>query len=380
VRAGGAEAIGGGGLVVFGFFTMRPFLAAVLLVASFAVAEDYGFGRGKLAQRIASSNVVVVNRALALTQSAPVAASALQLSGTVEVGDLLLVHQTTVGTDGGAAWASAVPGRYVFRRVAAVSGQTATLDAPLELGFEVPGAQAVVVAEYSQLDIEPDAGLVAPAWDGTTGGIVAVMVDGVLRNDGRIDASGRGYRGAPGAQTTPAAEPGSICDQGWAPTGGNYAPRGEGWGAMALGLEAGLATETSGGAGGACSRSGGGGGAGAGAGGSGGIGQKLNHTNGLGGQGGLGATTDARLRLLFGGGGGGGAGEFTRSSTGGAGGGIIYLRARAVVGGGVVAADGTAGAENAVIVTGGGGGGAGGTVVLWSQATPRLLEPLGGWR
>jgi hypothetical protein len=82
----------------------------------------------------------------------------MQLSGTVEVGDLLLVHQTTVGTDGGAAWASAVPGRYVFRRVTALSGESATLDAPLEVGFEVPGAQAVVVAEYSQLDIEPDAG------------------------------------------------------------------------------------------------------------------------------------------------------------------------------------------------------------------------------
>ena len=67
---------------------------------------------------------------------------------------------------------------------------------------DTAGAQVIRVPQYTTLTVSTGASIVAPAWDGTTGGIVAMTArDGVtLSGTGKIDVSGLGFRG--GARDT----------------------------------------------------------------------------------------------------------------------------------------------------------------------------------
>lgn len=326
----------------------------LMLLASPSFADRYGYGQGSMT-RVISSADVVVNRSLALLESVPAGASVVRVAGPVVAGELVLLHQSSI--DAGVPTSEA--GRYLFRRVTGVTGDALTLDQPLEHGFLAPGAQVVVVAEYRQLTIEADAGLAAPGWDGTTGGVLAVFVDGTLTNHGQLNATGRGQRGSP--QTLMVGDSYS-CTQAEAQPGVIYAPRGEGFIRMPLGLVGGLAPSATGGGSGGCSLSGGGGGAGTG---SGGRGGNASVGDLPGGAGGVGLTTAGRDRFVMGGGGGCGSAASNFCGAGGAGGGIVIVRARSVTGNGVFAADGLPGGCSPIGGCGGGGGG--GTLIIWSE-------------
>ncbi|MDF1575116.1 MAG: gliding motility-associated C-terminal domain-containing protein [Bacteroidales bacterium] len=95
-------------------------------------------------------------------------------------------------------------GRYAFYRIETMIGNNVVLNAALnpEILPLGPGevAQLIRVRSYRYAQVPP-AGLSADPWDpGTgTGGVVALFVHGILRLDGDIDVSGRGFRGAPGS-------------------------------------------------------------------------------------------------------------------------------------------------------------------------------------
>ncbi len=58
------------------------------------------------------------------------------------------------------------------------------------------GEVAQLIRVPSLRNAEVTATLTAPAWNGSTGGVVALFVHGVLRLNGNIDVSGAGLRGA----------------------------------------------------------------------------------------------------------------------------------------------------------------------------------------
>jgi hypothetical protein len=114
-------------------------------------------------------------------------------TGSFQSGDRVVLHQTRT-SDGNRA------GTYEYARIAGVSGNQLTLESTLSNTFQTQKsgerAQIVEVLEYQSLQITSKGRLIAPAWNGRHGGLLAVDVVETATVDGRVVLTGRGYRGA----------------------------------------------------------------------------------------------------------------------------------------------------------------------------------------
>ncbi len=238
--------------------------------------------------------------------------------------------------------------------------------------------QAVRIPQLDDLTLQAD---VHPeAWDGTSGGIIALEVGGNLTFDGgAIDASAAGFRGGQGTSSfrNGAGRLGAPGHKGESVAGSSQAMYASFSDVFAVRSRAGFALPEGEGShapanGGGNARltndAAGGGGALAGAGGAGGAGAHSDRANA--GHGAL-AVSPGELgvtRLLFGGGGGGAAGDDPIPSlaavSGQSGGGFVLLRAESVTvaSSGAIRANGAGGMASKA--EGAGGGGAGGTVLI----------------
>ena len=305
---------------------------------------------------------------------------------------------------------SCLAGRYEYVRAGPASSNT-LLDlsvTPLALSYiSDPSTstnrrtfQIIRVPQYSSASL---AGTVtSDPWNGATGGLVAFDVAGNLNlNNGVIDVSGAGFRGAGGAvwdntaiagvnyvlATNITQNIGSMKGEGIAGT-----PRlvynaatnavvdlGTAWGGYASGDQSVGAPGNAGGGGqnlnGGRDNGGGGGGGNGGVGGFGAYGWKSSDWAGtftvadfdLRGIGGASFAQAAANRLAMGGGGGAGANNNSAAvtSSGGAGGGIVLVRTGSASGNGTIDANGSIG-QTQIANDSGGGGGAGGSVVFVS--------------
>lgn len=262
--------------------------------------------------------------------------------------------------------------------------------------------QVIRVPNYASATLTST--LTASAWNGSTGGVLAVNVSGTLTlNGATVSVNGLGFRGAAGLQLTGAAgatnsdylftSPATYTTAG-APFAGAQGSKGEGIAGTPHWLQSGtnvvssgqtyvegypngsMARGAPGNAGGGGTdghpsandeNSGGGGGANGGAGGQGGNTWNSNlSTGGFGGT----AFPASSSRVVLGGGGGAGSRNNSpgdnQASGGAPGGGIVMIRAATITGNVTVTANGST-AYNATANDGGGGGGAGGSIVfLWS--------------
>jgi alpha-tubulin suppressor-like RCC1 family protein len=274
-------------------------------------------------------------------------------------GQEILVHQTQGPTAG--LWEEA--------KIASVNGNTLTLAAPLANTYVVDAAtnqhaQAVVIETFSMLDVPAGMVLTAPAWDGNTGGILAVHVTGTMTVEGTISMSGRGFRGAEHPCATNmlhTCQDGQAGESPLGPGAPGIKNNGPGGGGGSRGQDCGMA------AGGSYGTTGEPG---------------PNHTT----NGGICVampkagnslpgttigTADLLQTMLFGGAGGEGGGDDDGAypGKGGNGGGIVFIRASSLVVSGTIASDGEAGGNGHQFACGGsgagiagGGGGAGGAV------------------
>jgi hypothetical protein len=112
--------------------------------------------------------------------------TALTLSSATgfAAGQAVFIHQT----QGGAA------GSQEVNHIAAVNGTAVTLTKPLANQYTT-GAQAVVMPQYSTVSVAVGGTLNAPAWNGTSGGILAFQATGAVSVDGTVAMTGRGFRG-----------------------------------------------------------------------------------------------------------------------------------------------------------------------------------------
>ena len=101
-----------------------------------------------------------------------------------QVGQAILLHQTQgVGA-----------GNWELQAITALAGTTATTSGPLKNTY-VAGAQAVVVPQYTTVNLPATSVLNAPAWNGSVGGILTFMANGAVTVTGSIDMKGQGFRG-----------------------------------------------------------------------------------------------------------------------------------------------------------------------------------------
>lgn len=284
-------------------------------------------------------------------------------------------------------------GRYEYAVVASVGGGSITLTQPLNFAyfqqnFGSQGQrryQVVRVPQYSNLTLAGD--ITAPAWNGTTGGVLAMDVAGDLDFNGyTIDMAGRGFRGGGGRRLTGEGG-GTDTDYRSFSWQDYHGSKGEGIAGtpryvhnrftdtvVNTGSEGypngSYARGAPGNAGGGGTdgrpnnndeNSGGGGGGNGGAGAKGG--NTWNSNEPVGGFGGV-AFPASVDRIVMGGGGGAASRNNSTGadSSGGTGGGIVMLRVGRVTGSGTIDVDGSDGdtPEN----DGGGGGGAGGSIIL----------------
>ena len=137
---------------------------------------------------------------------------AITLSGTWGSGNGGWVSSAT-GTSGeytlavDAGWSGTYPciveqvigtgaGNYELNYIISMSGGTAQLKYPLQNTYG-SGAQCLLMKEYST----GSGSLVAPAWNGTVGGSIALMFRETLTVDGTVSAIAKGHLAGIGATT-----------------------------------------------------------------------------------------------------------------------------------------------------------------------------------
>jgi len=94
------------------------------------------------------------------------------------------------------------PGRYEIVTIWSVSGTTLTLASPLAYAYSA-GARTQVARILAVRNLTVNSGVTwsAPAWDGSTGGILAVEASGTVTISGSIASGAKGYRGGPRYQS-----------------------------------------------------------------------------------------------------------------------------------------------------------------------------------
>ena len=315
-------------------------------------ASNYMFGDGSDGDLTVASGQTYYtdDTRSALAASASADQSNITLSNAVgfAVGHEVLVIQMQ-GTGAG---------NYEFGTIAAINGNTLTLQRKLTNAYTVGGndkAQIIRVLQYRNVTVQSGGILTAHAWDGTTGGVICFRVSELfeVQSGGSINVIGIGFRG--GLASTVNVD--------------GYAFRGEGSNQLYNATK--YYTNNLDAAGGGENeinsniRQTGGGGGGYGTPGI--NGTKHNLGNGNVGQGG-GVFGAPDLSIIFLGAGGGGGGSNWQQSPpptakGGNGGGIVMLFANDMVVYGAINATGSNG-ETVLSDTGDGGGGAGGSILI----------------
>jgi gliding motility-associated-like protein len=87
-------------------------------------------------------------------------------------------------------------GNNEYAQIASITGSIITVDCELKNNYTAAGkVQVIKVPRYQSLNITGT--ITCPPWNGTTGGVIAIEVQGntTISSTGRIDASARGFRG-----------------------------------------------------------------------------------------------------------------------------------------------------------------------------------------
>ena len=110
-------------------------------------------------------------------------------------------------------------GKFELAQVRSVSGTaTINLTCPLTNNYAISGrVQVIRVPRFANLTINSNTSAVPSLWNGSSGGVLAIEVDGnlVLNANGKISSSGYGFRGGVTEDQTLGAPSGSVNDVGF---------------------------------------------------------------------------------------------------------------------------------------------------------------------
>ena len=127
-------------------------------------------------------------------------------SAPLDTGDLIIIIQmqgATLNAATDSTWGAITNysncGNYEFAEVLSTPNvSTINLNCGLQNNYSAAGrVQVIRVPRYSSLTISAGATLSCVAWNGSTGGVLAAEVNGntVISGTGKIDVSGKGFRG-----------------------------------------------------------------------------------------------------------------------------------------------------------------------------------------
>tara|TARA_Y100000589_G_scaffold187124_1_gene177200 strand:+ start:41642 stop:45415 length:3774 start_codon:yes stop_codon:yes gene_type:complete len=261
---------------------MRYLLFYTFLIVTFTATAQRGKDGSKTSSttEIVNDYTTLTADVTAGTTSISVTSSSLTGSGLPPLaqGDLILIIQmqgASVNTIDNTqpSWGDLATGsynnagNYEFAQVESVPNSTTiNLDCGLKHDYSASGkTQVIRVPRYSTLTLNSGANITCPAWNGNTGGVVAIEVNGTTTfNGGQIDVSALGFRGG---QVDNQSNIGCMWYADTSPTGGSE--KGEGIAGSqtdydTFGGRYGKGACANGGGGATCHNAGGGGGANAG--------------------------------------------------------------------------------------------------------------------
>jgi uncharacterized repeat protein (TIGR01451 family) len=168
----------------------------------------------------------IVNRYSALAANAAVGATSLTVASGATLapianGDLLMVMQmqgATIDTTDTATYGTVSAlngaGQYELVTVTGVTGNVITIDAGCGLKNAYSAAahsQVIWVPQYQSLTVSGAGSIVAPAWNGSTGGVVAIQAETAsLQSAGAINVTGLGFQGGVVKQLTTYPSPVTV--------------------------------------------------------------------------------------------------------------------------------------------------------------------------
>ena len=209
---------------------------SVLLVAM-PLDAAHAWQPGKDGSRAVAANTGYASlpevRITTLAASASAGASTITLGNAtgITANDVLMIYQAqgaTISSVNTAAYGAVSSlgnaGRYELVSVLSVAGNVITLSpacgaAPLKFSYD-NGSQVIRVPQYTSLTINAGATLQAPAWNGSTGGVMPLLVQGSLTINGALSATGAGFRGGVLDNATTAAATDVALYRGAAPEDG----------------------------------------------------------------------------------------------------------------------------------------------------------------
>lgn len=315
---------------------------------------NYGYGNGSEgALTISATTADSARSGYANTTFSATSGSTSATAGSgtgFAAGDLILIHQSRNGGAGAGAWE--------LNKISSIGGGTNwTLEHATIQAYDTT-AQVYRLAQFSTVTINSSQTLNGVDWDGTKGGIIALLANTSITVTGIIDH--KGTAGTSGSNSVAGATGGGYRGgTGLGASSNNSAYQGEG---TAGTVDAARTTAANGSGGGGASVAGGSSDPGGGGGGNGGAGTagQPSINSGAGGTGGSTAGNAGLTTMVFGGGGGGKHHQDGASTGGGAsGGGILILIAPTITVTGSITLNGGASAGG-----NGGGCGAGGSLLL----------------
>ncbi|MEP7169768.1 MAG: hypothetical protein ABI855_10405, partial [Bacteroidota bacterium] len=250
-------------------------------------------------------------------------------------------------------------GNYEFLKISSINGYEIHFTTSLKKNYDVNGSvQLVSVPHYTNAVVTT--ALIAQAWNGTTGGVIAFTVSGTLTLNANINVNGLGFRGGSASPNYYSAWYSAYC---FGSSPGRGGRKGEGIVAYFTNKEYGRGAQANGGGGGTDINTAGAGGGNYGEGGHGGNNHFAPDTLwGLRGKSlAVGISQD---KIFFGGGGGGGQQNNSAGTAGSNGGGIIFIRANIIIGNSHFIKSNGLDVNGVAGIDGAGGGGAGGNILL----------------
>jgi hypothetical protein len=201
-----AAAMGGFAIVTFIiFFTYNNVGVTTKVIAA----------PGKNGPKTISTTNVILNEFTTLTSDASSGANHIDVANAylnsngrfpanLSAGDLVMIIQmqganitTTNNSTWGAVSSYNNAGNFEFAEVSSVPSATRiNFVSGLSKGYTNSGkVQVIRVPRYSTLTITSSGSVTTPAWNGSTGGVVGIEVNGATVINGAIDVSGLGFRG-----------------------------------------------------------------------------------------------------------------------------------------------------------------------------------------
>jgi uncharacterized repeat protein (TIGR01451 family) len=198
----------------------------LLCFTLFGMENAWANSPGKNGTRTIATTNTVINQFTTLTAAVSAGASTITVAniaalnsgeatggGALAVGDVILIYQArgaSINTTNSRLYGNITDygnaGHYEFQSVRSVSGSNigiATLNGgascsagSIKRSYSA-GAQVIRVPQYASLTVNAGASVITNAWNGATGGVLAMRVQNTLTVNGTVSASGLGFRGAP---------------------------------------------------------------------------------------------------------------------------------------------------------------------------------------